>query len=56
MNKHTAWSPIFFCDLFLFILNTDLVSYADDNTSSAMARSKLEVINQSKCAAETLSF
>ena len=37
---------IFLCDLFLFIPNIDLVSYADDNTPFAMSSSELEVINK----------
>ena len=46
----------FYCDLFLFTPNTDLVSYADDNTVFRMGSSELEVINGIKSAAESLSL
>ena len=39
---------VFLCDLFLFIPNIDLVSYADDNTPFEMGSSALEVINEIK--------
>ena len=42
------------CNLFLFIPSTDLVSYADDNTSFVMGSSELEVINEIKTATESL--
>ena len=45
---------VFVCDLFLFLRNTDLVSYAYDNTPFAMGSSELDVINEIKSAAETL--
>ena len=45
---------VFLCDLFLFIRNTELVSYADDNTPFAMDSSELEVINEIKNAEEEL--
>ena len=47
---------IFLCDLFLFIPNIDLVSYADDNTPFAMGSSDLEVINKIKSVAECLTL
>ena len=47
---------VFLCDLFLFIPNIDLVSYADDNTSFAMGSSELEVINEIKAVAESLTL
>lgn len=37
---------IFLCDLFLFITNINVVSYADDNTQFAMGSSEFEVINK----------
>ena len=45
---------VFLCDLFKFIRNTELVSYADDNTPFAMDSSELEVINEIKNAEEEL--
>ena len=47
---------IFLCDLFLFIQNVDLVSYADDHTPFAMGSSKLEVIDETKTVAESLTL
>ena len=47
---------IFLCDLFLFIPNIDLVSYADDNTPFAMGSSELEVINEIKSVVESLTL
>ena len=48
---------IFLCDLFLFIPNIDLVSYADDNTPFAMSgSSELEVISEIKGVAESLTL
>ena len=47
---------VFLCDLFLFIPNIDLVSYADDNTPFAMGSSELEVINEIKSLAESLTL
>ena len=44
----------FLCDLFPFIPNIDLVSYADDNTPFAMGSSELEVINEIKSVTESL--
>ena len=43
---------VFLCDLFLFIP----ISYADENTSLAMGSSELEVINEIKSVAESLTF
>ena len=40
----------------LFILNTDLVRYAEDIAPFAMDGSELEVINEIKSAAESLSL
>ena len=45
-HKTRYWFQLFnvyLCDLFLFISNIDLVSYADDNTPFAMGSSELEV-------------
>ena len=47
---------IFLHDPFLFMTNTDLVTYADDNTPLAMGSSELEEINDIKSAAEGLSL
>ena len=47
---------VFLCDLFLFIPNIDLVSYADDNTPFAMGSSELEVINEIKSMAESFTL
>ena len=47
---------VFLCDLFLFIPNIDLVGYADDNTLFAMGSSELEVINEIKSVAESLTL
>ena len=47
---------IFLCDLFLFIPNIDLVSYADDNIPFAMGSSELEVINEIKSVAVSLTL
>ena len=47
---------VFLCDLFLFIPNIDLVSYADDNTPFAMGSSELEVINEIKTVVESLTL
>ena len=48
---------VFLCDLFLFISNIDLVSYADDNTPFAMGgSSELEVINEIKSVVESLTL
>ena len=47
---------VFLCDSFLFISNIDLVSYADDNTPFAMGDSELEVINEIKTVAESLTL
>ena len=47
---------VFLCDLFLFIPNIDLVSYADDNTLFAMGSSELEVIKEFKTVAESLTL
>ena len=47
---------VFLCDLFLFIPNIDLVSYAHGNTPLAMGSSELEVINEIKTLAESLTL
>ena len=47
---------VFLYDLFLFIPNTKLVSYADNNTSFAMGSSELELIDEIKSAAESLTL
>ena len=47
---------VFFCDLFLFIGNTDLVIHVDDNTPFQMRSSELEVINEIKSALESVSL
>ena len=47
---------VFLCDLFLFIPNIELVSYADDTTPFAVGSSELEVINEIKTAAESLTL
>ena len=46
----------FLCDLFPFIPNIDLVSYAYDNTPFAMGSSELEVINEIKSVTESLTL
>ena len=50
------WVYHFLCYLLLFTLSTDLVSYADDNTPFAMGSSELEVINEIKSMAESLTL
>ena len=47
---------VFLCDLFLFIPSTDLVSDADDNALFTRGNSELEVINEIKTAAESLTL
>ena len=48
---------VFLCDLFLFKPNIDLIRYADDNTTFEMGgSSELEVINEIKGAAESLTL
>ena len=47
---------VFLYDLFLFITNIDLVSYAYDNTPFAMGSSELKVIDEIKSAAESLTL
>ena len=47
---------VFLCDLFLFIPNIELVSYADDTTPFAVGSSELEVINEIKTAVESLTL
>ena len=47
---------VFLCDIYLFVPNVDLVSYADDNTPFAMGSSELEVINEIKNVAESLTL
>ena len=39
-----------FCSLFLFIPNTDLLSYGDDNTPFPMSSLAIEVINKTMTA------
>ena len=51
--------PVFnvcLCGLFLFIHNTYLVSYADDNTPFAIGSSELEAINEIKSVAESITL
>ena len=43
-------------DLFLYIANIDLVSYADDNTPFAIGSSESEVINEIKTVVESLTL
>ena len=47
---------VFLCDLFLFIPNTNLVSYANDNTPFAMGSSELEVVTKIKSVPLRLSL
>ena len=47
---------VFLGDLFLYIANIDLVSYADDNTPFAIGSSELEVINEIKTVVESLTL
>ena len=48
---------VFLCGLFLFKRSVNLISYADDRTRFAMGdSSELEVINEIKGVAESLSF
>ena len=47
---------IFLCDLLLFIPNIDLVSYTDHNTPFALGSSDVQVINEIKCVAESLTL
>ena len=48
---------VFLCDLFLFISNVNLVSYADDTTPFAMGgSSELEVNNEIMSVAESLTL
>ena len=47
---------VFLWDLFLFIQNVDLVTYADHNTPFAMGNSELQVINEIKSVAESLTL
>ena len=54
MEYHKA-PYVFLCDLFLFISNTDLVSYADENTPFTMGSSELEVVHEIKSVAENLT-
>ena len=43
---------VFLCDLFLFITNTNLVSYANVNAPFAIGSSKLEVVYEIQSARE----
>ena len=45
---------IFLCDLFLFMKNIDIASYADDNTPYTTGSSIAEVIQKLENAAKTL--
>ena len=45
---------IFLCDLFLFMKNIDIASYADDNTPYTTGSSIVEVIQKLENAAKTL--
>ena len=47
---------VFLRGLFLFIPNTELVSYVDDNIPFAMGSGELEEINEIKSAAESLAL
>ena len=47
---------VFLCDVFLFIPNIDLVSYANDNTPFAMGSPELEVINEIRTVVENLTL
>ena len=47
---------VFLCDLFLFISDIDLKSYADDNTPFTMGSSELEVINEVKIVGQSLAL
>ena len=47
---------VFLCDLFLFIPSTNFGSHADDNAPFTTGSSELEVINEIKTAAESLTF
>ena len=46
----------FLCDVFLFIPNIDLESYANDNTPFGMGSPELEVINEIKTVAVNLTL
>ena len=47
---------VFLSDHFLFIPNIDLVSYVDDSTPFAIGSSELEVINEIKTVARSLTL
>ena len=47
---------IFLYDVFLFMPNTDLVTYGNDNAPFAMGSLQLEEINEIKSATESLSL
>ena len=47
---------VFLYDLFLFKPNSDLVSYADDNTLFAIGSPELEVINEIKSVVESFTL
>ena len=47
---------VFLCDLFVFILNINLVSYTDDNAPFAMGSSKLELVNEIKAVEESFTL
>ena len=58
VRQGSILSPLIFnvllCDLFLFIPNINLVSYADDNTPFPMGSSELTILNEIKTVAESL--
>ena len=47
---------VFLCDLLLFLSNTNLVSFADDNAPFVMGSSELELIYKIKIAEENLTL
>ena len=59
-HKGSILSPVLFnvfvCNLFLFVPNIDLVSYANSNTPFAIGSSELEVINEIKTVAKSLTL
>ena len=46
---------IHLCDLFYFLENTDIASYADDNTLYSAAKSKKTVIKSIETSSQVLS-
>ena len=55
INKFKQFN-VFLCDLFLLILNIDLVNNADDNTPFGMSSSELEVFNEIMSVVESLTL